>query len=210
MGQGGRRRRADKFPSEPQPLKEFVPGTCQMWNSRAGLTIWGWQQRSQSNANWGTELLWQEVFRLLNTFLGLGVPTAPKAQGSRAHHHCQVYTKCGSHLQFFQGSRTLHMHVCKCRHQLHTDIYLHRKYFYSICIQAIVELKESSTTGKKIFFKNLSCSLHCRTNCQKQRPCSGQLPLVTLIHTCYVKAANIRREAYLLCHLEPWHKCEKG
>lgn len=82
--------------------------------------------------------------------------TATKAQGSGSHHpqgssgskNYQVYTKYGLHLQLFQWNKNLHMHVCTCRHRLYTDIYLHMNYFYSICIQAIVELKDSTTTGE--------------------------------------------------------------
>lgn len=208
----------------------LIPAKCETPEQRpAGLTTWGWQQWSQSDANWGTDLLWQEVFRLLNTFLGLGAPTAPtltaskasKAQGSRSHHHWgssknyQVYTKYGLYLQFFQWNKNLHMHVYKCRHQLYTDMYLHMKYFYSICIQAIVELKDSTTTGestkKEKQLKNLSCSLCCRTNCQKRGlAVASSLWLHTFIYVMLKQQTASRRAAYLLCHLEPWHKCEKG
>lgn len=86
--------------------------------------------------------------------INISSSTATQAQGSCSHHHwgssknCQVYTEYSLHLQFLQWNKNLHMHVCKCRHQLYTDIDLHMKYFYSICIQAIVERKDSTTTGE--------------------------------------------------------------
>lgn len=149
----------------------LIPAKCETPEQRpAGLTMWGWQQWSQSDANWGTELLWQEVFRLLNTFLGLGAPRAPTLTAAQpAKPRAHVHTTTGAPAKTTRSAQNM-VYTCSssCGTKIYTCMCLNAgtnctqiyNYIWNISIpfafQAIVEIKDSTTSGESTKKKNNS------------------------------------------------------
>lgn len=76
-----------------------------------------------------------------------------------------------------------------------------RKHLTSVCIQTIAELKYSVTT---------EVSTNTRGGTGSSRGLAGvQLPW-SHSHTVVKPEQQAKEAAYLLCHLELWHTCQKG